>query len=195
MTSPERRPSALDANGRDEAPEATGLGLAEAAEAEAAAAEAEARAVAARARAIRLRREADSMPYERSPDADPAESSDADAQAGTPSVDASRPRRLRRPSTKAMAVCAGIVLLCAALAASGYMFRQDRMALQERRRAAAYAAAARQDVAALMSLDVNKAKEDMQRIADNSTGNFKNSFPMIAEQLTKGWRNLRSRRL
>lgn len=186
MTSPERRVSALDANGRNEAPEATFLGLAEEAEAEAAAAEAEARAAAARARAIRLRREADSIPSDRSPDPDPAEPGDEHTEVETPSASASRPRRLRRPTPKAVAVGAGIVLLCAALAASGYMFRQDRLALRQRQRAAEYVAAARQDVAALMSLDVNKAKEDMQRIADNSTGNVKNSFPAIAEQLTKG---------
>jgi Mce-associated membrane protein len=187
MTSPERRVSALDVNGRDDSPEATVLELTEEAQAEAAAAEAEARAAAARARAIRLRREADSVPSDHSADADPAESDDDDAVLDTPAVGASRPRRLRRPSTKAMAVVgAGIVLICAALAASGYMFWQDRMALQQRHRAAEYAAAARQDIAALMSLDFNKASDDMQHIADNSTGNFKNSFPVIAEQLTKG---------
>ncbi|ORV10872.1 hypothetical protein AWB95_13665 [Mycobacterium celatum] len=37
-----------------------------------------------------------------------------------------------------------------------------------------------------MSLDFSKAQENMQRIADNSTGNFKNSFPVIADKLTKG---------
>ncbi len=187
MTSPERLGSALDANGRDDLPEATALELAEEAESEAATAEAEARAAVARARAIRLRRKADSIPSDQSAHADPVDSDDDDAVLDTPAVGASRPRRLRRPSTKAMAVGgAGIVLICAALAASGYMFWQDRMALQQRQRAAEYAAAARGDIAALMSLDFNKAKEDMQHIADNSTGNFKNSFPMIAEQLTKG---------
>lgn len=186
MTSPERPASALDTEGRDETPESSLLGLAEEAEAEAAAAEAEARAAAARARAIRLRREADSIPSDDSPDVDLAEPSDEYAAVDTPSAVASRRRRLRRPGRKAVVVGAAVVLLCAALAASGYMYRQDRMALQQRQRAAEYATAARQDIAALMSLDANKAKEDMQRIADNCTGNFKSSFPMIAEQLTKG---------
>jgi Mce-associated membrane protein len=85
-----------------------------------------------------------------------------------------------------VAVAAGIVLMCASLAASGYMFSHDRIALQQRQRAAEYATAAREGIGTLMSLDFNKAKEDMQRIADNSTGNFKNTFPAIAEKLTKG---------
>lgn len=171
MSSPERPDSALE--------------LAEAAEAEAVAAEAEARAAAARARAIRLRREAGATPPDQSADADTADSDDG-AALDTPAVGASPSRRLRRPSRKAVAAGAGIVLICASLAASGYMFWQDRIALQQRHRAAEYAEAARQDIAALMSLDFNKTTEDMQRIADNSTGNFKNSFPMIAQQLTKG---------
>lgn len=173
MSSPERPDSALE--------------VAEAAEAEAAAAEAEARAAAARARAIRLRREADTAKTsERSADADTADSDDDVAAPDAPAVRTSRSQRLRRPTGKALAAGAGIILICASLAASGYMFRQDRIALQQRQRADEYATAARQGISNLMSLDFNKTEEDMQRIADSSTGNFKNSFPVIAEQLTKG---------
>lgn len=172
MTSPERPDSALE--------------LAEAAEAEAAAAEAEARAASARARAIRLRREADTTPSDQPADADTADSADDGAALAAPAKDAPRSRRSHRLSGKAVAAAAAIVLICASLAASGYMFWQDRIAWQQRHRAAEYAEAARQDIAALMSLDFNNATEDMQHIADNSTGNFKNSFPMIAQQLTKG---------
>ncbi|MGH3958025.1 hypothetical protein [Mycobacterium sp.] len=170
MTSAERRASALE--------------LAEAAEAEAAAAEAAARAAAARARAIRLRREAGTTPPDPSDGADTADADDDGSALDTPAAARSRP--LRRPGRKAVAVAAGIMLICASLAASGYMFSRDRIASQQRQRAAEYAAAARQDIGALMSLDFAKPQENMQRIADNSTGNFKNSFPVIADKLTKG---------
>lgn len=167
MTSPEQPASALE--------------MAEAAEAEAAATEAEARAAAARARAKRLRGEAESTAPDQLAGCD-----DDAAPPDTLAVRTSRSRRLRRPSSKAAVIAAGIILICASLAASGYMFQQNRVASQQRQRAAEYAEAARQNITTLMSLDFNKTTEDMQRIADNSTGNFKNSFPLIAEQLTKG---------
>ncbi|BBZ12202.1 hypothetical protein [Mycobacterium branderi] len=188
MTSPERPASALDANQGDETGQANLLDLAEAAEAEAAAAEAEARAAAARARAIRLRREAATAPTSSAhPDnADMAESDDDGKALDRPAESVARTPRLRVLGRKPMAVGAGIVLICASLAASGYMVRQDHIASQQRQRASEYASAARQGIGALMSLDFNKAQENMQRIADNSTGNFKNSFPVIADKLTQG---------
>ncbi|MGH3558047.1 MAG: hypothetical protein ACRDTK_11260 [Mycobacterium sp.] len=185
MTSRERPPPALDTNHLDDAPAATALALAEAAEAEAAAAEAEARAAAARARAIRLRRQADAPPPNHSDGGDTADP-DGDGTAGAPAASTARSRRLRRPRRKTVAAGAATVLVCASLAASGYMAWQHRIVAQERQRAAEFAAAARQDVVTLMSLDFNKTPEDLQRIADNSTGNFKNHFPLVAEQLTKG---------
>jgi Mce-associated membrane protein len=78
------------------------------------------------------------------------------------------------------------MLMCASFATSGYFAWNHRAASQKRSGAAEFAAAARQDVAALMSLDFSKTNEDMQRIADNSTGAFKQHFPVIAQQLTQG---------
>ncbi|MGH3968312.1 MAG: hypothetical protein ACRDTV_09430 [Mycobacterium sp.] len=150
----------------DTAPESPTLELAEAAEAEAAAAEAEARAAAARTRAIRLRQQSAATPV-----------------LGRPPVGSSR--RRRRSTRMAVAAGAAIVVI-GALLASGYMVWQDRVVSQQRQRAAEYATAAREGVVALMSLDFSKPQEGMQRIADISTGNVKNSFPVIAEQLTKG---------
>ena len=59
----------------------------------------------------------------------------------------------------------------------------QRAADQQRR--AEFEAAARQGVVTLMSLDYNKAKEDVQRIIDNSTGEFKKDFQNHAEDFVK----------
>ena len=59
------------------------------------------------------------------------------------------------------------------------MDHRQQAADQQRR--AEYSAAARQSVVTLMSLDFNKAKDDVQRIIDNSTGGFKDDFKKQAE--------------
>jgi Mce-associated membrane protein len=177
MTSGERPEPALEADDVDlsaDPPEDTALALAEAAEAEAAAVEAQ--AAEARARAVRLRRQAE------------ADADGDDAVIGAPATGSRMPRRwrLRRPTSKTMAVGAAIIVICASLALTGYFVWVDRIASQKRQRSAEFAAAARQDVMALMSLDFNKTKEDMQRISDNTTGSFKEHFPVVALQLTNG---------
>ena len=55
----------------------------------------------------------------------------------------------------------------------------------EQQRRAEYAAAGRQSVVTLMSLDFNKAKEDVQRIIDNSTGQFRDDFKNQADDFIK----------
>jgi Mce-associated membrane protein len=189
MKTGERPEPALKADDLDlttSSPEDTALALAEAAEAEAAAVEAQ--AAAARARAIRLRRQAEAK-HDLSVDTDTADAEpDGDGAAIDPQTDSrvTRRRRLRRPTIKAMAVGAAIILICASLALTGYFVWVDRIAWQKRQRSAEFAAAARQDVMTLMSLDFNKTKEDMQRISDNTTGSFKQHFPLVALQLTNG---------
>jgi Mce-associated membrane protein len=174
---------ALDADASGDSPgppEPTPLALAEAAEAEAAAVEA--RAAAARARAIRLRQQAEPTESDSCAEAQPDHTDDPSATASTPT----RRRRMHRPTSKAVSVAAAVMLMCASFVASGYVVWHHRIASQKRWGAAEFTAAARQDVVALMSLDFNKTKEDMQRISDNSTGTFKQHFPVIAEQLTQG---------
>jgi Mce-associated membrane protein len=170
MTSRERPAPALDADRRDEPPEATAAASAAAAEAEAAAAEAEARAATARARALRLRRQAG----EAGSGSDAADSDTAD-----------RPGRRRPHATKVVTVAAALVLLCGSLAASGYMVWHHRIAAQERQRNAEFTAAAREAAVTFMSLDFNKLDEGIQRIADISTGQFKDRFPIIGDQMAK----------
>jgi Mce-associated membrane protein len=165
----------IDVELSSDSPNDTALALAEAAEAEAV--EVEAQAAAARARAIRLRRQAEGND-DHSVDID---TTDADADSRGP-----RRWRLRRPTRKTMAVGATIILICASLALTGCFVWVDRIASQKRQRSAEFVAAARQDVMTLMSLDFNKTKEDMQRISDNTTGSFKEHFPVVALQLTNG---------
>ncbi|KWX67962.1 hypothetical protein, partial [Mycobacterium sp. NAZ190054] len=162
-------------------------------------------AARARARAARLRRQALAADTETEHEpgdldeavgADPADigagtdsdavAEDADAVAEDADADAdgaatvSRQRRIPRPGWKA--VVAGLVVLCtvALLGASGYMIWTHREADKLRQQNAEYAAAARQSVVTLMSLDFNNAEADVQRIIDNSTGQFKSDFEMQA---------------
>jgi Mce-associated membrane protein len=174
------------------------LALAEQAEAEAAEAEALATAARARARAIKLRREAQAQADEEAEaaaaDADEAEES-ADATPEAPEAvetaavpeptDAAEPeparRRLRAPNLAAALTIAAVVAICALLGVSGWMAWHHHNVVQERQRAAAYIATARQGVINLTSLDFNKAKEGVQRVLDSATGEFRDDFQRRAD--------------
>jgi Mce-associated membrane protein len=172
------------------------LALAEQAEAEAAEAEALAAAARARARAIKLRREAQAEADEEAEaataDADEADES-ADETAEAPeateiveTAEAAEPtdvpepepvrRRLRAPNLAVALGIAAVVAICALLGVSGWMAWQHHNVVQERQRAAAYIATARQGVINLTSLDFNKAKEGVQRVLDSATGEFRDDF-------------------
>jgi Mce-associated membrane protein len=151
-------------------------------------AKAEARAEAARARLVRLRRAAETA----DPDDDDAVSQDVE-QRPAKSTRArlrllrrpGRPRWLRRPGRKTIAVGVGIVLASASLGASGYMVWQHHTIVHKRQLAAEFAAAARQGVTTLLSIDANHAKEDFQRIMDASTGDLKNQLSVMAGLMAK----------
>jgi Mce-associated membrane protein len=165
--------------------------LAEQAEADAAEAEAHAAAVRARARAIRAR--------QRIRDLDANETTaDSDSTADSPSVETSEPevepfappkrrwfRRLKRPSRSAALRGAAVLMVIAALSASGLVYWQHHQVVNERQRAAEFAAAAREGVMALTSLDFAKSKEDVQRVLDNATGAFKADFQKRADDFGK----------
>ena len=184
--------------------------LVEEAEAEAAEAEAMAAAARARARAARLRRQAladdattagaaeraatqaatatAEAPAAADVEADDALDIDAveiDTAADSTSGSAKVRRRVPRPGWKALA--ATVVVLCTLgfLAVSGLMLWKHQDAEKLRQQQAEYAAAARQSVVTLMSLDFNKAEEDVQRIIDNSTGQFKTDFESQAADFVK----------
>src|SRR6478752_8207107 len=193
---------------------AEALALAEEAEAEAAEAEAIAAAARARARAIRLRRQAQAAggdaAHEVQATATAAETEAADEEVATHAVDAESeasdvaPEPIdaseaeeasddlsapagRRGSLvlKVVAMTLASLLTVALLGASGYMVWQHRKVVDEQRMNAEYAAAARQSVVTLMSLDFNKAKDDVQRIIDNSTGQFRDDFKNQADDFIK----------
>jgi Mce-associated membrane protein len=161
------------------------------AQAEAEAARAEAHAKAARAGAIRLRRQAEEA-RGHPPDSEATDADHSHGEAGEVALDKPparsvrlRRRWLRRPARKAVPVGAAITVICASLGASGYLVWHHRSVLQERQRAAEFTAAAQQGVVTLMSIDFNKAKEDVQRVIDSSTGKFKDDYQSSADDLTK----------
>jgi Mce-associated membrane protein len=143
-------------------------------------AEAEARAEAARARLARLRRA--------------AEIGDADDDAVSQGVEPAksirarlrlprrpgRPRWLRRPGRKTITVGVGIVLASASLGVSGYMVWLHHVTVHKQQLAAEFAAAARQGVTALLSIDANHVRDDFQRMIDDSTGDFKNQLSAMS---------------
>ncbi len=159
----------------------------EEAEAEAAEAEAVAAAARAKAKALRLRREAAEAELAASAaTADVAEV--AVDEIDEPVVLEEEKKRLRwlpRMSWQAVAAGFAMLLIGALVAASGYMVFQHRLAQREQQQNAEYTAAARQGVVTLMSLDFNKAKEDVQRIIDNTTGKFKEDFEAQAEMFSQ----------
>lgn len=152
-------------------------------------ARAEVRAEAARARALRLRRQAEAASRDQGP-AHPAEAdADYDAQAAPaadgPASARSRRRRLWRPGRKALAVAAAVLSICASLSGSGYLVWHHNAVVQERQRAAEFSAMARKAIIMMISIEPGKAREEMQRFADDTTGLFKASILMSAEQFVK----------
>lgn len=77
---------------------------------------------------------------------------------------------------KVTAAAVAIAATCALITLSVLMVIDHRHQAAEQQRRAEFAAAARQSVVTLMSLDFNKAKDDVQRIIDNSTGQFRDDF-------------------
>ena len=184
------------------------LAAAEEAEAEAAEADAVAAAARARARAIRLRREAAAVnaapadaelessavelnePAVEDEPVELTDDSDVEEAAAEPADEeaAEKPARIRRrPSRQlivkiATASLVVVVVSLALLGLSGAMYWHHRNVEVQRQQSAEFAAAARQSVVTLMSLDFNKAEEDVQRIIDNTTGDFKKDFEGQAEE-------------
>ncbi|MBS4727258.1 hypothetical protein MSM1_02400 [Mycobacterium sp. SM1] len=199
MADPDERPRDCTMSAAD------AMALAELAEAEAAEAEALAAAARARARAIRLRRDAQAQAAEESADpaaqAAPGREPGAAAATteraaetgeahgvGVPSPHgperASRRHRPRMPPLSRTAKAAAVIASCGLLAASAAMLWHHHGVIEQRQRAAAFAAGARQGVINLTSLDFTKAKQDVQRVLDSSTGEFKDDFQQRAADFT-----------
>lgn len=179
------------------------LARAEEAEAEAAEAEALASAARARARALRLRREAQAAVTEKSrpPVPETAETPELDVEEGV--VESTEPaeltavtedeqpapaRRRQLPRLRIrwrmLAVSLATVATIALVTLSVLMVVHHRDAQSRQQRAAEFAAAARQGVVTLMSLNFSTAKDDVQRIIDNAAGQFKEDFEASAADFT-----------
>jgi len=96
-------------------------------------------------------------------------------------------QRLRVPGLSGLSglsrvlTAVAILAICGLLGASGWMLWHHHTVLAERQRSAAYVAAARQGVVNLTSLDFNKAKEDVQRVLESATGEFRDDFQRRAD--------------
>jgi Mce-associated membrane protein len=119
-------------------------------------------------------------------DADEAETA-AEVSDETPedAESESKPARSRRrvplPTLSVAWKAAVVVLICAFTGVSGYMLWQCHETTERNHRAANFLAGARQGVVNMTSLDFNKAKEDVQRVIDSSTGQFRDDFQQRAK--------------
>lgn len=84
-------------------------------------------------------------------------------------------------------VVAGVGALCIAglLTVSAVMIQTQRQAHSEAQNRAEFAAAARQVVLTLMSIDFNDPQAGMDRIINNSTGEFLNDFTHAADDFRR----------
>ncbi|UGT92211.1 hypothetical protein LTS72_01865 [Mycobacterium ostraviense] len=110
------------------------------------------------------------------------EDSDVDVSADADEAPARRRLRLTR---SAVAAALAVMVILAALSGSLYMVVQHRDATRHRDRVAEFAAAARQGVVTLTSLDFTNAKQGVQRILDNSTGTFRDDMAKVADDFIK----------
>ena len=207
MPSFRRRASATDTDqGAGDPPqEADGttgdaLTLAEEAEAEAAEAEAVAAAARAKAKAIRLRREAEEAEARSKAEAKLDAESDATVEApadGEPVIEqpdtvADYEEEKTAPTgrrwgliVKVVAVTLAVLCTAALITVSVLMVKEHQKAVDNRQLDAEYQAAGRQSVVTLMSLDFNNAQADVQRIIENTTGQFKKDFEDQAADFIK----------
>jgi Mce-associated membrane protein len=114
---------------------------------------------------------------------------DAPEDAADESVEEEAVRKWRRWKLgrilKVLAAAVAVACTAALITLSVLMVVSHRHQAAEQQRRAEYSAAARQSVVTLMSLDFNKAKDDVQRIIDNSTGQFRDDFKNQADDFIK----------
>ncbi|WP_396928047.1 hypothetical protein [Mycolicibacterium sp.] len=152
--------------------------LAELAEAEATEAEARAEAARAKATAARLR------------GGEPESESESDAE-GDELIDDDEDIELEprgwwaRIGAVTVAVAATVIVAIAALVITGLMVVAHQKVTAQQQHRAELVAAARQGVIALLSIDYNRAKADVQHVIDLSTGTFKDDFTRGADDFVK----------
>jgi Mce-associated membrane protein len=150
--------------------------MAQLAEAEAAEAEAIADAARAKATAARLR-ESPETPHTA------AEVAETAVRAGV--ADEPARRWWSRLSWSKIGLAAVVVAICAALALSGVMLWQHRQVNAQRAHKAEFVTSASEGVLALLSIDYNHAKADVQKVIDHSTGSFRDDFTKGGDDFVK----------
>jgi Mce-associated membrane protein len=167
------------------------------ADAEAAATLASARAERARLRANELRRRAavahaaSGRTPARTPLDDGNTARDGSGQRDDnpgPASAVGSPRRLRprRPRRRTLVVVSAVLFVCMSFGASGAMWWSHRTTVAKRQRTAEFTRVARAEITELMSIDFTKARDGVQRVIDDSTGQFKNQFQASADDLIAG---------
>lgn len=143
--------------------------LAELAEAEAAEAEARAEAARAKATAARLR------------------GSEPDAEDTEPTEDAELDQRGWWPRIGLVLVAVVVVVVVAigSMVVTGLMLVQHRQVTAQQEHQAEIVDAARTGVTALLSIDYNRAQQDVQHVIDLSTGTFRDDFARGADDFVK----------
>jgi Mce-associated membrane protein len=129
-------------------------------------------------------------------DAEPAETEvpsdeivdidDANDAADAADAEPTRRRRLKLPRMGLKFVAASLVILLSLglFGAGGWMIWHHHQVVAQQQRSAEFVAAARQGVVTLMSLDFNHAEDDVKRIIDNTTGDFRKDFESQAPEFT-----------
>ncbi|WP_431236791.1 hypothetical protein ACQ86B_17925 [Mycolicibacterium aichiense] len=163
--------------------------LAELAEAEAAEAEARAEAARAKATAARLRGaepgSTDEDPADAPADADAEDDFDAEAEDYDDDAELEPRGWWARIGAVTVAVAVVVILAIASMAVTGLMLVAHQKVVAQRAHQAELVAAAREGVIALLSIDYNRAKADVQHVIDLSTGTFKDDFTRGADDFVK----------
>ncbi len=84
-----------------------------------------------------------------------------------------------------LALAAAVLLICGLLTVAGLMIRQHQQVASQHAHDAKFVEAARNGVVALLSIDYNHAKADVQKVIDASTGTFKEDFSRNADDFVK----------
>lgn len=153
--------------------------------------QAEAEAFAAEESAANARKRLEALRRSETADdaSEAAAASDADGPAHPPVPDASRSsqgwRRWQTPRPATIVTTLSVALTFALLAGSGYLLWQHQQVEREQQRKAEFEAAAGQAVVTLMSINSSTAQDDVQRIVDNSTGQFREDFQQSANEFVE----------
>jgi Mce-associated membrane protein len=92
---------------------------------------------------------------------------------------------VRRTIRRSVGLALGVLLICACATVSGLMLWQHEKVSKQHARDGEFVGAAENGVVALLSIDYNHAKADVQRIIDASTGSFRDDFTRDADSWVK----------